>query len=393
MSLSKDAKETLAATIADWFRKFTGSTAIDVSQKLSIEHAEVMRLFEELERLGYGSMNANVELSQVILDLNMPSDGLRFEPITTHIFFPSKDALHKAFYESNFPKQQLPEYKKRLMLGAHQIGLAFFSEEVLTRYLATPGYYSVEDSLAGGQISSTSDAPDDRHLWVRYGKCRLNSGRIAVTAIFKDLERMSAPEQRFWHSHEMESPDLDRSDAHFHNFLRRTYDGDFVDFHNPISKLYKAICRINNATGSIEHLFTRSQNDHLRLPAEQTYKAYCDAASELYKLLGPDGLSQRTIKGLLGTMFSVLDVDFVHRDTRRPLSTLQLFSLLEDHLGAPGIYTKPLKMLSELRVDADHRILGPEPSPRSYSREFADICDQFTEILNVLTNHILSKQN
>ena len=392
MSLSKEAEEALAATISGWFRSFAGTSAIDISQKLSIEHVEVMRLFEELERLGYGSMNANVQLNQVILDLNNPSDGLRFEPITTHIFFPSMDALHKAFYESDFPKQQFPEYKKRLMLGAHQIGLAYFSEEVLTRYLVNPGYYDVEDSLSGGQISATSAAPEDRYLYVRYGKCRLDSGRIAVTAIFKDLERMSAPEQRFWHSHEIESPDLDRSDPHFHNFLRRTYDGAFVDFHNPIAKLYDAIGRINNATASIGPLFTRPENDHLRLPAEQTYKAYCDAASELYKLLGPDGLSQKTIKTLLGTLFSVQEGDFVHRDSQRPLGSLQLFSLLEDHLGVPGIYTKPLKTLSELRIDADHRILGPEQEPRSYSREFADICDQFTDILNELYGHISNKQ-
>jgi len=387
MPLSIEAEQTLAATIAGWFQNFGGTSALDVARDLSIDHVAVMLIFEQLVTDGYGSMNKSVQLYQMSFDLDNTAAGFKHELVTTHIFFPSKEVLRKAFFASGLSQQRFPEYTTRLYLGAHQIGLVYFSEEVLSRYLVHPEHYKINDSLAGGDVSSLSAAPEDRYLYVRYGKCRLMSDQIVVTAIYKDLSDMSPSEQSYWHSHEIESPELDRTDQHFHNFLKRTYEGNFVNFHDPISTLLEAVTEVNNACGSAP-LFVKISNIHLRLPVEQTYKSYCDSASELYKVLGPDNISQSLLSAVLISDFGLQDDDLKHAESGRLLSKLQLLAIVEQKLGSAGLYTKPLRKLAGLRVDADHKVLESDVGTKSYSREFAAMCDDLTRALHQLTNLI-----
>ena len=383
MPTSKEAHAALASAVGGWFKNFTGTSALDIARDLSFDHSLVMRLFEELAETGHGSINADVTLHQLSFDLENIAAGFKSEPVVTHIFFPSKQALRDAFYSSSLPQQRLPEYTTRLHLGAHQIGLAYFEEEILARYLDHSELYEINDSLAGGDVSALSSTPEDHYLYVRYGKCRLRSGSIAVTAIFKDLSDMGISEQRYWHSFEIESPDIDRSDSHFQNFLARTYEGDFVDFEDPITRLLDGVKGVNKALEP-DSLFAKSKNIHLRLPVEQTYKSFCDAASELYKIVGPDNLSQSTLKNLLTKDFGTVPDDLMHTESGRPLSSLQLLALLEENLKAAGRLTNLLRPLSQLRVAADHKVLGVETEMRSYSREFAEMCNQLAESLEEL---------
>ena len=383
MPPSKEAQAALASAVEGWFKNFGGTSALDVARDLSLDHPLVMRLFEELAETGHGSINADVTLFQVSFDPENIAAGFKHEPVVTHIFFPSKQALREVFYSSSLPQQRLPEYTTRLHLGAQQIGLAYFAEEVLARYLDHPELYEINDSLAGGDVSALSSTPEDRYLYVRYGKCRLQSGSIAVTAIFKDLSDMGPSEQRYWHSFEIESPDIDKSDSHFQNFLARTYEGDFVDFEDPITRLLDGVKGVNKSLEP-DNLFAKAENIHLRLPVEQTYKSHCDAASELYKIVGPDNLSQSTLKNLLTKDFGVALDGLKHAETGRPLSSLQLLTLLEEMLKAPGRLTNLLRPLSQLRVAADHKVLDVETETRSYSREFAEMCSQLAESLEEL---------
>lgn len=383
MSPIKEAQAVLASTVSGWFKHFAGTSALDVARDLSLNHSLVMRAFEELVKTGHGSINADVTLYQVSFNPENIAAGFKHEPVVTHIFFPSKQALRDAFYSSGLPQQRLPEYTTRLHLGAQQIGLAYFAEEVLARYLDHPELYEINDSLAGGDISALSNTPEDRYLYVRYGKCRLRLGSIAVTAIFKDLSDMGPSEQRYWHSFEIESPDIDKSDAHFQNFLARTYEGDFVDFEDPITRLLEGIKAVNKALDP-DHLFAKAQNVHLRLPVEQTYKSHCDASSELYKIVGPDNLAQSTLKNILMKDFGISPEDMRHAGSGKPLSTLQFLALLEEKLKVPGLLTKLLRPLSQLRVEADHKVLEVESETRSYSREFAEMCNELAASLEEL---------
>lgn len=381
--MSKEARAALASTVNGWFKNFVGTSALDVARDLSLDHSLVMRLFEELAETRHGSINADVTLYQVSFDPENIAADFKHEPVVTHIFFPSKQALRDAFYSSGLPQQRMPEYTTRLHLGDHQIGLAYFAEEVLARYLDHPELYEINDSLAGGDISALSSTPEDRYLYVRYGKCRLRSGSIAVTAIFKDLSDMGPSEQRYWHSFEIESPNIDKSDTHFQNFLARTYEGDFVDFEDPISRLLEGVKGVNKALAP-DHLFAKAQNVHLHLPVEQTYKSYCDAASELYKIVGPDNLSQSTLKALLTKGFGIAPEDLKHAESGRPLGTLQLLAVLEEKLKVPGLLTTLLRPLLQLRVAADHKVLEVESETQSYSREFAEICNELAASLEEL---------
>lgn len=383
MPPNQEAQDALKYTIKGWFENFAGTSALDVARGLSLDHARVMRFFEELAGAGYGSINANVTLYQVSFAPDDIAVRFKHEPVVTHIFFPSKQVLHDAFYSSSRPQRRLPEYTTQLHLGAQQIGLAFFAEEVLARYFNHPELYEINDSLAGGDVSTLSNAPDARYLYVRYGKCQLKSGGIAVTAIFKDLSDMGTSEQRYWHSFELESPNIDKSDSHFQDFLTHTYDGDIVDFENPIARLLQGVEAVNKSVEP-DTLYTKAKNIHLRLPVEQTYKSYCDAASELYKIVGPDNLSQSTLRKLLNKAFGVGPDELSHPESGRPLSTLQLLALMENKLNASSLLTGVLRPLAQLRVEADHKVLTPEAIPKSYSREFGEICNGFSKSLEAL---------
>jgi hypothetical protein len=338
-------------------------------------HDDVLRILEDLNANGHGSLNRNVTLYSIKIDLENPSEKLKGERVTTNIYFPSKEILHRAFFASELPSKNLPEYKKRLHLGASQIELVFFTEEVLTRYLDHPELYEIHDSLAGGDVCSLSELPEDRQLYVRYGKSKLKSGKTAVTAIVHDLSVMSPPEQRYWHSHEIEQPSIDRTDENFKRFLARTYGGEFVDFPDPISDVVEAMTTVNEAFAP-EMLFTRPENIHLRLPVEQTYKALCDSASELYKLVGPDGISQLTLRKHLASRHGLKDDAFTHTETGRPFSTMQLIGLLESLAPPSNSYAKAVKKVGDLRIDADHKILTKEVGKANYSDVFAALCSE-----------------
>lgn len=371
-----EIQKAILSECADrWFKNPAGITASDLGRKFGISNEEACKEVELLCEAGYGKMNRDADFTELSFDLESPQAGFTSNPLRTHVFFPSEQVLADAFYGSKLPRQNLPEYVVRLHLGAHQYGLVFFDEEVLSRYFEHPEFYEIEDSLAGGSIATTSEAGEDRHLYVRYGKCRLRTGRIAVSAVHKDLAHMGASEQRYWHAHEISAPSIDTTDDNFQRFLGRTYEGAWVEYPDPIRNLLTEVVGANSDLDPLS-LFTRTENVHLRMPVEQTYKSYCDCASELYKVVGPDALSQPALKALLKNRFGQTQEDFIHHESKRPLSSLQLLGLLESKLGVPDAFNGPLKKVAELRIEADHKILEPQASNRSYSSDFANLCSE-----------------
>jgi hypothetical protein len=370
MPLTELQSRILDEGITVWFANHGGASASQIAEALSVSHEEALKAVEELAQLGHGTLNRDVTLVELSFDPANPENGITQRPFTTNIFFPSKRVLRQAFYASGKPAEHLPEYVVRLHLGTQQIALIFFSEEVLSRYFAHPELYDINDSLAGGEVSSRGDDIDDRYLYVRYGKCRLRDGRIAVTAICKDLADMGVSEQRYWHSCELPGADLERSDPNFQAFLGRTYEGSFVDYPDPISDLISAMQSLNSFL-SPGALFTRLENVHLRTPVERTYKSFCDCSSELYKLIGPDALSQSIMKKLLQQKMGLSAADFVHQQSKRPLSSIQLLDLLEQQLKLPGSLSAVIRKVSALRIDADHKVLGRDEKPSTYSEQFA----------------------
>lgn len=375
MSLTDLQTRVLDQGFSEWFANHSGVSASTIAEKLSLSHEEALEAVEELANLGYGTLNRDIKLVALSFDPANPSAGFKQRPFATHIFFPCRGELRRAFYASKLPAQNLPEYVVRLHLGTHQLELIFFSEDVLSRYFDHPELYDIGDSLAGGEINARGENVDDRYLYVRYGKCRLRDGKIAVTAICKDLADMGVLEQRYWHSHELAKPDLEARDLNFQAFLGRTYDGSWVEYPDPIADLIAAI-RSLNAIVSPNALFTRYENIHLRAPVEQTYKSFCDCASELYKIIGPDALCQVTMKKILQNRLGLSESKFTHQQTKRPLSSKQLLSLLEQQLKLPGSLSAVLRRVYELRINADHKVLNRDEKSSTYSEKFADLCSQ-----------------
>lgn len=379
----------LAESAARWFKNPAGITASELASKLNFAHEDVYEAVEILCNSGFGTLNRDAEFTQLSFDPENPHNGFTYTPIKTHVFFPSKQVLAEAFFSSDLPRKNLPEYVVRLHLGAHQCGLVFFDEDVLSRYLDHPETYEVNDSLAGGSITAHAEAIEERYIYVRYGKCQLKSGRIAITAIYKDLAHMGVAEQRFWHAHEIQSPALEMSDPNFQAFLDRTYEGAWVSYQDPIGDLLEEVAAIN-ATVAPSQIFTRLGNIHLRMPVEQTYKSYCDCASELYKVVGPDALSQPTIKALLQNYFGLTPDSFIHNESQRPLSSLQLVGLLESKLELADALLGPLKAVSKLRIDADHKVLPPDAEEQSYSNRFANLCTDLAKGISTMREALSS---
>ena len=95
-------------------------------------------------------------------------------------------------------------------------------------------------------------------------------------------------------------------------------------------------------------------------------------------------MSQSRLKAILSIDLGVPSTELVHAESERPLSTLQLLGLVERKLGVPGVYTTPLRKLGELRVEADHKVLEADSATKSYSRDFANICDDLAHALEEL---------
>lgn len=374
MDTAEIAEQVIHLSIDQWNRSFGGTSALDIRSKLGVSNEEVMRAMEVLVGENKGTINENVKLFEVSFDPANPSFEMPKEAITTHVFFPSKDLLEKHFYSTDLAKQGHPEYRARLHRGENQMQLCFFSAEVLARYFDHPELYGINDSMSGGEICSNSDADEDRSLYVRYGKKVMANGEAAITALFKDLYVMSDKEQRHWHAHERIDDGDDKTDVNFLRFLARTYEGSFVDYKDPLGTLMETLRQINDQIP----IFRNTENVHLRIPVENTEKSFVDSCSELYKIVGADSLNQISLKGLLSESLGVDDTEFVHEESGRPLSPVQLLELTEGKLEINNLLSVSIKKVNKLRIAADHKIIKPQADDINYVGQFLALCEEIT---------------
>lgn len=374
-------QKILELSIEQWNQSFDGTSALDICDKISVSNEEVMREMESLCKDAKGTINANVELFDISIDIENQKIELPKESTTTHVFFPNKELLEDHFYGSKLVREGFPEYKNRLHCGAHQLELVMFSEEVLSRYFDHPEWYEIDDSLSGGHILAKSEAPENRYLYVRHGKRKLDNGQWAVTAIFKDLYAMSPEEQRHWHAHELNEARFDSNDPNFARFVARTYDGAWVDFLKPLQEVLDRIADINQLF-SEDLFFKKYQNDHFRPPVENTRKSYYDSCSELYKLIGPDSLNNKLIKNILKKEFSTGDSELIDKKSERPLSTIQLLELLEEKIGIDGVISSQIRLIGSWRIEAVHKITSSTAEEHNFIKEFISLCQNFSSAAN-----------
>ena len=380
MSDTNIQEKIVSYSIESWNNTFGGVSSSDIASKLGMENNEVMEILEQLEESGRGTLNRNVELYIVSIDPKNPKFEMPKESTTNHIYFPDKKDLEEHFYTSELVRENYPEYKARLHRGAHQLALVYFREEVLTRYFDHPEYYEVDDSNSGGSIHTKAEAPEDSYLYVRYGKRKQKNGQASVTAIYKDLYAMSESEQRYWHSFEITEFKSNELDPDFHKFLARTYEGAYVDFESPIKDVEEGIERVNSLFDN-GALFNRSENIYLRVPVENTRKSLCDCCSELYKLVGPDSINQKCLKSFISDIFEASEEEFIHKESGRPLSAIQLLTLAEQKMGRGNELTSVIKKIGRLRIEADHKISEGQVSESYFTNEFLALCRELSQAI------------
>ena len=380
--------KVLKLSIEYWNTFFCGVSAQSIANELSYTNEEIMKVVEALTSKGFGTINRNVELGLSIMELLEPIPKVTRDKVTTHIFFPSPQVLEEAFFSDELNRNGVPEYKKRLKCGAHQLSMLYFREEVLSKYFSHPEYYEVDDSLSGGHISTKDAAPLSTYVGIRHGKRILSNGKQAVLVILKDLENMSEEDQRYWHSHEISEPTFSNEDEDFHKFVQRNLAGKFNRYNKPISALEESLNSINESCGELA-LFKKISNPHLFQPIQNNRKYFVDSCSELFKLIGPDNIDQDVLKSLLLEKFSQTEDDFVHKDTKRNLSTIQLLRLLEDNLVGNNDLTKIIKHVQNFRTDADHRIMITPIEENNFIHDFYEICRKVEESANAFADKLL----
>lgn len=385
-------KKVLRYCSKKWFGNPAGIAALDLDRDFHLTNEEAMVLFEKLVEKGLGTINADVVLYQISFSVGEKTEMPIGKKVITHIFFPSKDVLAQHFYKSTLARKDIPEYSKRLHLGAHQIGMVFFKEEVLRKYFDHPEKYKINDTLSGGGLTANCKNENDEYLHVRYGKKLVNNGRVAVIAIYKDLAMMSPSEQKYWSSYEIKEFQADSDDENFRRFLLRTYEGEFVNYQNPIADLSNAIDSVNKLFGN-KSLFQKNKNIHLHQPVENTKKAYCDSCSELFKLVGPDNIKKSALKEFLLKKSRISADELVDKDTKRELSSFQLVQLLESKLTENRDLTERIERIRKHRIEADHKILDDGNEEGNYTSHFNLLCEETAHFLKELAMKLEGMEN
>lgn len=394
--MDKELEQVHQAIIETYYRSFGGVSALDIARAVKMSHEEVIRCFEQLAKIDMGTLKRDVVMGLITLNLEKVEGELEksFTEVKTHIYFPKAAVLKKEYYKSSIPETEPPEFTERLYKGALQYGFSYFKEEVLARYHRHPELYQIEDSVSGGRVMSKEqddgnayteeglrakyslDSPrDPQYLFVRYGKATSVSGGNIVIAVNKDLSSMSPLEQHYWAAHETPEK-FQMHDPNFNKFFKREFMGEFVDYFDPIKDISKALNAVNESSNM--KIYRKVESPHVHLPVEQTYKAYCDCASEIYKLVGPDNINMKCLKLILSNHFKIEEIHIIH-DSGRPFSTLQLLSLLEVKLGYPLLCTGPIEKIKHLRMDADHKILTDTYDTSDYSQQFTNHCEKLAK--------------
>ncbi|WP_288490992.1 hypothetical protein [Acinetobacter soli] len=380
MSLEIVKNEIVKISIENWNKSFGGTSSSEIADKIEVDNSIVMMAMENLVAKKYGTINANVELSYV--SLNSETRDFNFTPIKVHIYFPSSEMLEEYFYSTDLVRKNIPEYRKKLHLGAHQLSQVVFDEAVLSRYFDYPEYYEVDDSRSGGHIYiSSEETPEERYIHVRHGRKKLTNGKSVVVAIYKDLANMSEFEQRYWHSHELSIQGLEflPNDEAYENFFNRNYEGAWIDYKDELLDLTKNLELLNSLFPN--NIFYKTENIYCRPPVKNTKKAYFDSCSELFKLVGPDNINQKILKIYLKEQNFCSDKDFEY-ESGKDISKLDLMGLFEEKIGVSKKLTQVVRLLQKDRTEADHKITESKIIDDNLTEKF------FTHVIQLNNNLI-----
>ena len=366
-----------------WFDNPAGIDALDLAKHFQITNEAAMRIFESLNELEYGTLNRNVKLGVVHFDPKNVSKSLNFKEEITHIFFPSSKVLATYYEKLGLLRQNIPEYEKRLKLGAGQVNQAYFEEEVLRKYFDHPEKYEVEDSESGGSVLSRGE--EIPYIWVRYSKRKLVNGNIVVGAIYKDLAAMSDTDQKYWASYEVKEAkfvEYEKDEA-YQQFIKSQIYGEFADYVDPIAEVFSLLKKINEAVGVT--FFRQVQNKSVIPPIENTFKSFCDSCSELNKLFDNGNIDGKNLKNWMMLQKIASESDFICSDNKHPeITPRQMLKLFESKVCGTTDLFDLLKECSDYRQQVAHHMTASSEEVVSYSQKFYDLCKRIGQSGEIL---------
>lgn len=374
-------EKVLSKAVAHWTSHKAGMDSKQIASALRLGHESVKQAMLNLEATGLAKLNRNKVLNQ----MSFGKGGMTFKPFVCHIIFPSNEVLTENFYNSDLVRQKLPVFEERVMKGSHTYSLAYFNEEVLRKYLTRPDLYDVSDTVSGGHVQYMG-VDESLYVEVKHGRRKLTNGRSAVTAFITDLLKMNESEQRYWHGHEITDPTFADEDDGFADFLDVNLEGKWISYKDPVSDAVAAIKRTNERLHA--EIFRNTDNALLHAPVENTEKAYCDSCSELFKLIGNDSLNKDILEAYLVEHFGAKKEQFIHKESQRPLSGLQLLSLLQEKAETGNQAVKAIKSIGDDRIKAAHALTFKGDPSKIYIDMFRDKCVTLAEALDSFSEKV-----
>ena len=374
-------EKVLEQAVKHWTSHKTGTDSKRIAQEIRVSHDSVKQAMLNLEATGLATLNKDEPLNMV----SFGAGGMKFKPVVCHIIFPSKAVLTDNFYKSDLVRQNLPIYEERVMKGTHTYSFAYFNEEVLRKYLTRPDLYDVSDTVSGGRVQYMGE-DEALYVEIRHGRRKLSNGRSAITVFVTDLLKMNEAEQRYWHGHEISAPTFADEDEGFADFLDVNLEGKWISYKDPVSDAVAAIKRTNERLQA--EIFRNTDNALLHAPVENTEKAYCDSCSELFKLIGNDSLNKDILEAYLVEHFGAKQEEFIHKESQRPLSGLQLLSLLQEKAGTGNQAVKAIKSIGDDRIKAAHALTFKGDPSKIYIDMFRDKCATLTEALDSFSEKV-----
>jgi hypothetical protein len=371
----------LEQAVKHWTSHKTGTDSRRIAATLKLDHEEVKKAMLNLEASGLATLNKDETLNE----MSFGKGGMSFTPVVCHIIFPAKAVLTDIFYISDLVRQNLPVYEERVMKGSHTYSFAYFNEEVLRKYLTRPDLYDVTDTVSGGHVQYMGE-DEALYVEIRHGRRKLTNGRSAITVFVTDLLKMHEAEQRYWHGYEITDPVFADEDNGFADFLDVNLEGKWISYKDPVTEAVEAIKRTNERLGV--EIFRRTENELLHAPVENTERAYCDSCGELYKLIGNDSLNIKVLKPYLVANFGADHSEFEHKESKRPLTGLQLLELLQNKAGTGDDALKTIKSIGEDRGKAAHAIAFKGAPNMIYIDMFRDQCMKLKTALDSFSEKV-----
>ena len=375
-------QKVLDFAVQEWLKHQASVDTRSIAHRIKANPDSVMKAAERLEADGLVSLNRHAQLNE----MSIPIGGgpITFTPVVCHIVFVKKDVLTEAFHKAGMARENYPIYEERIVKGAQPYSFLYFDEAILQRYLRDPANYRVKDTFSSVEVECIGDS--DRYFDITCGRRRLEDGSRCVAPLLVDMKKLDADEQRYWHGHEICNPKLMRNDEGFAKYAHVIFEGAWHEFDDPLSDFKEAVVRMNDRLGF--ELLARTANKLIHVPAENTERAYTEACSELFKLIGSDSQQVSKIKPFMIETFGSVVQDFIHNESKRPKSAKQLVEDMENLAAIEHKLTIAIKQLGGERQKAAHLVDLKGKTGEIFVDSFFNQCRNLTDAISYFCDGI-----